>query len=65
MCVRNGYKLDWVPIRTIYPERRKAGFRPLLDTLRFLWMVGLLWRRRRRWERSELPVRTAATSDEG
>ena len=64
-AVRLGTPIVWVPIRTIYPERRKAGFRPLLDTLRFLRMVGLLWRRRRRWERSGPPVRRTATSDEG
>ncbi len=64
-AVRLGTPIVWVPIRTIYPDRRKAGFRPLLDTLRFVRMVGLLWRRRRLWERAEPPVRRTATTDEG
>ena len=64
-AVRLGTPIFWVPISTIYHERRNRGFRPLRDTLRFVRMVGLLWRRRRSWERAAPAVRRTAASDDG
>jgi len=38
-AVRLGLTIAWVPIRTIYFQERKSGFRPFRDTLLFLRMV--------------------------
>ncbi len=48
LCVRNGYRLDWVPIRTIYADER-SHIHPLWHTVHFSRMVWRTWRRRRRW----------------
>jgi len=45
-AVRLGMPIRWVPIRTIYFSDRQAGFRPFIDTLRFLRMVWAIWRQR-------------------
>ena len=45
-AVRLGIPIKWVPIRTIYFPDRQAGFRPFIDTLRFLRMVWSIWRQR-------------------
>ncbi len=46
-AVRLGMPMAWVPIRTIYLPKRKSGFHPWKDSLRFLRMVWSIWRRRR------------------
>jgi hypothetical protein len=45
-AVRLGIPIAWVPIRTIYFPDRQSGFRPIIDTLRFLRMVWSIWRQR-------------------
>ena len=45
-AVRLGMPIAWVPIRTIYFPDRQSGFRPIIDTLRFLRMVWSIWRQR-------------------
>lgn len=37
-CIRHGYALDWVPIRTIYGDE-KSHIRPLRHTYHFIRMV--------------------------
>jgi len=38
LCVKNGYRLDWVPIRTIYGDE-KSHIRPLRHAYHFIRMV--------------------------
>lgn len=45
-AVRLGMPIAWVPIRTIYFPDRQSGFRPIVDSLRFLRMVWFIWRQR-------------------
>ncbi len=45
-AIRLEIPIAWVPIRTIYFPDRQSGFRPVVDTLRFLRMVWSIWRRR-------------------
>jgi glycosyltransferase involved in cell wall biosynthesis len=42
-CVRNGWRLEWVPIRTIYADE-KSNIKPLQHVAHFFRMV---WRTRR------------------
>jgi glycosyltransferase involved in cell wall biosynthesis len=42
-----GFHLAWVPIQTIYNEK-KSHFRPIRDSVLFLKMVWRIWRARRR-----------------
>jgi hypothetical protein len=37
-CVRNGWRLEWVPIRTIYAEE-KSNIKPLQHVAHFFRMV--------------------------
>ncbi|MGH7469685.1 MAG: glycosyltransferase family 2 protein [Longimicrobiales bacterium] len=43
ICVRNGWRMEWVPIRTIYADE-KSNIRPLQHVANFFRMV---WRTRR------------------
>jgi glycosyltransferase involved in cell wall biosynthesis len=45
-AIRLKMPIAWVPIRTIYLPDRQSGFRPFVDTLRFLSMVWSIWRQR-------------------
>ncbi len=45
-AVRLGMPIAWVPIHTIYFPDRQSGFRPIVDTMRFLRMVWSIWRHR-------------------
>jgi glycosyltransferase involved in cell wall biosynthesis len=38
VCLRNGYRLDWVPIQTIYGDE-KSHIRPIRHTYHFIRMV--------------------------
>ena len=42
-----GFRLAWVPIKTIYGDK-VSHFRPIPDSVRFLKMVWRIWRARRR-----------------
>ncbi len=42
-----GFRLAWVPIQTIYNDK-KSHFRPIRDSALFLKMVWRIWRARRR-----------------
>ncbi len=42
-----GFRLAWVPIQTIYNDKR-SHFRPIHDSALFLKMVWRIWRARRR-----------------
>lgn len=42
-----GFRLAWVPIKTIYNDK-KSHFRPIHDSALFLRMVWQIWRARRR-----------------
>ncbi len=44
-CVREGYRLEWVPVRTIYAGER-SHIHPLKHTLGYLRLLG--WARRQR-----------------
>ncbi len=48
MAVCNAFQLDWIDIRTIYGTGKKSYFHPWHDSLRFLKMVGLAYRMRRK-----------------
>jgi glycosyltransferase involved in cell wall biosynthesis len=45
-AIRLRMPIAWIPIRTIYFPDRQSGFRPFVDTLRFLGMVWSIWRQR-------------------
>ena len=43
LCIQHGYRMDWVPIRTIYGDE-KSHIRPLRHGYHFLRMVWQTYR---------------------
>lgn len=50
ICTQKNFKLDWVPIRTIYADE-KSHIRPLQHSLNFVRVLWQTYRRLQRFER--------------